>query len=215
MPKRCERQLAKNLILWQVIAGSFNYFCGWLSPSFLVAAPLNTFNMKKLSAVLLAFCLCFTLGVCAQKQVDAWLTDPASNTLFKKQAAISLKSKPSGTGPLITINADSMFQEIDGFGFALTGGSAQHIVKMTPASRAALLNELVRTDANNIGTSYLRLSIGASDLNATVFSYNALPAGETDTAMLRFDLGPDKEDVIPVMKEILKINPAIKIMGSP
>jgi glucosylceramidase len=30
-----------------------------------------------------------------------------------------------------------------------------------------------------------------------------------------FDLGPDKQDVIPVMKQILAINPAIKILGSP
>jgi len=48
-----------------------------------------------------------------------------------------------------------------------------------------------------------------------VFSYDDMPAGQTDTALTKFDLGPDHADVIPVMKEILKINPAIKILGSP
>ncbi|MES1223283.1 MAG: glucosylceramidase, partial [Bacteroidota bacterium] len=42
-----------------------------------------------------------------------------------------------------------------------------------------------------------------------------MPEGQTDTALSHFDLGPDHADVIPVMKEILKINPKIKIVGSP
>ena len=76
------------------------------------------------------------------------------------------------------------------------------------------MNYLLRM-VNNIGVSYLRLSIGASDLNEHTFSYDDLPPGETDTAMKKFDLGPDRLDVIPVLKEILAINPAIKILGSP
>ena len=71
------------------------------------------------------------------------------------------------------------------------------------------------TDGNHIGITYLRVSIGSSDLNDHVFSYDDLPEGETDVAMKHFDLGPDRADVIPVLKEILAINPKIKILGSP
>ena len=113
------------------------------------------------------------------------------------------------------VNEKETFQSIDGFGYALTGGSAQHIVKMSAPARTALLKELFATDGNNIGVSYIRLSIGASDLNEKVFSYNDLPEGETDLTQAKFDLGPDKMDIIPVMKEILAINPKLKIMGSP
>jgi glucosylceramidase len=164
------------------------------------------------TAILLA---CFFVSSAQKGTVDAWLTDPAAGILFKKQAGLPLKPVKSTKAADITINASQVFQEIDGFGFALTGGSASHIIKMSPASRSALLKELFRTDGNNIGTSYLRLSIGASDLNEKVFSYNDLPEGETDTAMEKFDLGPDRVDVIPVLKEILKIDPSIRIMGSP
>jgi glucosylceramidase len=52
-------------------------------------------------------------------------------------------------------------------------------------------------------------------LNDHVFSYDDLPDGETDVNMEKFDLGPDKENIIPVMKEILAINPSIRILGSP
>jgi glucosylceramidase len=86
---------------------------------------------------------------------------------------------------------------------------------MEPAARAALLRELFAADGTNIGTSYLRLSIGASDLNARVFSYDDLPPGETDPELKQFDLGPDRHDVIPVLKEILALNPDLKILGSP
>jgi glucosylceramidase len=86
---------------------------------------------------------------------------------------------------------------------------------MSAAARTALLKELFSTAGNGIGGSYIRLSIGASDLDATVFSYDDLPQGQTDTAMERFDLGHDREAVIPVLKEILAIQPSIMIMGSP
>ncbi|MBC8083469.1 MAG: glucosylceramidase, partial [Hymenobacter sp.] len=68
---------------------------------------------------------------------------------------------------------------------------------------------------NSIGVSYLRLSIGASDLDARVFSYDDLPAGQTDPTLSKFSLAPDREHLLPVLKEILAVNPAIKLMASP
>ena len=86
---------------------------------------------------------------------------------------------------------------------------------MSQPARAALIKELFTTDGKNIGVSYLRISIGASDLNDRIFSYDDMPAGQQDTAMQHFDLGQDRKDVIPVMKEILSVYPNITIMGSP
>lgn len=149
-----------------------------------------------------------------EKKIEYWLTKSDRSVLFTKQSPVSFGTQ-AAAGPTITVDDSKKFQEIDGFGFALTGGSAQHIIKMNATAREALLKELFATDGNNIGISYIRLSIGASDLNQKIFSYNDLPAGQTDTAMEKFDLGPDRQDVIPVMKEILQISPSIKIMGSP
>ena len=71
------------------------------------------------------------------------------------------------------------------------------------------------TEGKNVGFSYIRLTLGASDLNNFVYSYNDLPDGKKDLAMKKFSLGHDYDDIIPVMKEILKIVPDIKIMSSP
>ena len=132
----------------------------------------------------------------------------------QQQQGLVYDQKKTGNSTIV-VNDKETFQSMDGFGFALTGGSAQHIVKMSASARAALLKELFATDGNNIGISYIRLSIGASDLNEKIFSYNDLPEGETDPDQSKFELGLDRRDVIPVMKEILAINPNIRIMGSP
>ena len=78
-----------------------------------------------------------------------------------------------------------------------------------------LLNELFGSGANSIGISYLRVSIGASDLSPAVFSYNDMPAGQTDPTLANFSLSQDLTDLVPVLQQVLTINPSIKIMGSP
>lgn len=148
------------------------------------------------------------------KDVAFYLTKPDKSVLFQKQeTGISVAS--DNNLPVIEVKSENTFQEMDGFGFTLTGGSAFHINNMSAAKRHELLTELFAFDKKNIGISYLRISLGASDLDAEVFSYNDLPKGETDVKMEKFSLAPDKKFLIPVLKEILAINPEIKIMASP
>jgi glucosylceramidase len=148
-------------------------------------------------------------------KASLWLTKADRSVLFEQQKKpLTFKTGEAG-GITISVDDKQRYQPIDGFGFALTGGSAMHIIRMSAGSRAALLKNLFAFTGNDIGISYLRLSIGASDLNEKVFSYDDMPDGKTDPTLKHFDLGPDKTDVIPVMKQILAINPAIKIMGSP
>ena len=164
---------------------------------------------------------CFMLAVLACEAltaaapVELWLTDPGGRARFQRQTPLVPSAGAVPDSPAIEVDQARTFQTLDGFGFTLTGGSAQHLMRMSPSARAALLRELFATDSTNIGVSYLRVSIGASDLNARVFSYNDLPAGETDPELTRFSLAPDRAEVIPVLQQILAIQPTLKIMGSP
>ena len=151
----------------------------------------------------------------AKKGIAVWMTSPATNVMFQLQKENLVFAKQTIPGETITVDAKKTFQTIDGFGNCLTGGSATLLHKMDAASRSAILKELFATDGNNIGISYLRISIGASDLDPKVFSYNDLPEGETDPSMAKFTLDADKVDLIPVLKEILALNPNLKLMGSP
>ena len=146
--------------------------------------------------------------------VELYLTKADKSELFEFHEK-SVPNYVSNINFSINVNPNITYQEIDGFGYTLTGGSALHINNMTPSNRNSLLNELFKWDNENIGVSYLRISIGASDLDAAPFSYNDLPTGETDENLDQFSIDKDKENLIPVLKEILAINPNIKIMGSP
>jgi len=114
--------------------------------------------------------------------------------------------------PTIKVDTNQQYQQVDGFGFTLTGGSAKLLWGMTAESRDAMLEQLFGVDGDAIGTSYLRLSLGSSDLDEYTFSYNSTPG---DVEMNDFDLGYDRRYLIPVLKIILGINPEIRLMASP
>jgi glucosylceramidase len=137
-----------------------------------------------------------------------------SSLLNKTEVDINGTEKVEASAT-ITIDTSKSFQEIDGFGYTLTGGSALHINKMNDLARKSLLQELFGRGENDLGVSYLRISIGASDLDKAPFSYDDLEDGETDENLEKFNLAKDTLNLIPVLKEILKITPDIKILGSP
>jgi glucosylceramidase len=151
----------------------------------------------------------------SKTDVHLWLTTPDKIALFQKQNVSLLFSAENDQNPTITVDTAKTYQSIAGFGFALTDASAYLIYNLSKDKRTRLLHNLFSTDSTSIGISYLRISIGASDLSRHVFSYDDMPQGKADTTLQQFDLGPDKDALIPLLKEILSINPGIKILGSP
>jgi glucosylceramidase len=157
-------------------------------------------------------------SVIQQKQVnevDFWLTNGAKKTLLQKQTGVLTFGITTNFYPVISVDDTQTFQTIDGFGYTLTGGSVQSINKLNFQKRKELLQELFGKSDNSISISYLRISIGASDLNSIPFTYDDLPLGQTDVTLSQFSLYPDAKDVIPMLKEILTINPQIKIIATP
>lgn len=147
--------------------------------------------------------------------VAVWLTDPRQSVYFIKQTAAMDFSSSTNYNPNIVVDTTQTYQSIDGFGFSLTGGSAYLINHLPESTRTNLLKELFTADSTFIGISYLRISIGASDLDASVFSYNDLSPSQTDPDLKFFSIEPDMQHLIPVLKSIVALNPNIKIMGSP
>ena len=116
------------------------------------------------------------------------------------------------TTSTITVNSSETYQEIDGFGFTLTEGSAEVIMSLTSEKQEELLQDLFNPETG-IGVSVIRLGIGATDLSSYVYSYND---NDGDTDMSEFSLeGPDTQYTIPVLLKALAINPDIKVMATP
>jgi glucosylceramidase len=143
--------------------------------------------------------------------VQVWLTKGDQSVKLQQQSTAYF-SGTSSTGTTIEVDASQVFQNIDGFGYTLTGGSVQVINQLNAAKKQELLNDLF--GSSGIGVNYLRISIGASDLNSEVFSYDDMPAGQTDPTLAQFSLTKDQA-VIQMLKDILIINPNIKILATP
>jgi glucosylceramidase len=147
--------------------------------------------------------------------VDFWLTKGDQSVLLQRQNISLIFNTTVNAFQNIDINETQAYQSIDGFGYTLTGGSAEVINGLTTSKKQELLQELFGNSVTSISISYLRISIGASDLNANPFTYNDLPNGQANSSQSLFSLTPDMTQLIPLIKEILLINPSIKIMAVP
>ncbi|PXV59281.1 glucosylceramidase [Dysgonomonas alginatilytica] len=109
----------------------------------------------------------------------------------------------------INLNPAVRYQEMDGFGAAVTGSSCFNLMKMSKSNRMKFLKETFDPH-KGLGYSYIRIAIGCSD-----FSMSEYTCCDTK-GIENFALQSEELDyIIPILKEILKINPDIKILGSP
>ncbi|MDR1357564.1 MAG: glucosylceramidase [Tannerellaceae bacterium] len=179
---------------------------------------MNTITEKTavgLIALCVAVCIIYPASAQAPREIESWVTTADRTALFQQQSRRIAFGKEDRRGLPVVVDDRQAFQPIDGFGFAMTEGSAFHLNRMSAPERKKILEKLFATTGDNIGVSYIRLTLGASDLNNFVYSYNDLPEGETDYELKKFSLGHDYDDIIPVMKEVLAIAPGIKVMASP
>jgi glucosylceramidase len=147
--------------------------------------------------------------------IEGWVTRDAKSLLQPLQPVAFSGSVPKEALPTIDVDDTRTFQPIEGFGFALTGGSAYLLAGLSKPDRADLLRELFGLTEASVGLSCLRLSIGASDLGRKDFTYWGLRRGTKNPDIGRFNLSAGDREVIPVLQEILQINPTVKIIASP
>lgn len=169
-------------------------------------------KLLKTQLELIALVWAFVLPFTASAATKSYLSSADQKQLLSTETA--LWQQPLNKElPLLQLKAEQQFQQMDGFGYTLTGGSAMHLMGLTAENRNALLQELF--GAQGLAVSYLRISIGASDLDPEPFSYNDLAEGQQDPELKQFSIKPDEKYLIPVLKQILAINPKIKLLGSP
>ncbi|MCM3784965.1 glycosyl hydrolase [Neobacillus mesonae] len=138
------------------------------------------------------------------------------HSLFVKKTIDQLaQPEPQVEKHIITINEQEQYQEMDGFGASFTDSAAYLIHQvLTPEQQEELLPMLFDAE-QGIGLSVIRNPMGASDYARDFYSYNDLPEGETDPELAQFSIAHDEEDIIPLMKEAVRLNPQLKLMGSP
>jgi glucosylceramidase len=169
-----------------------------------------TFSTKIQSSTALAIVFVTLISVVSNAQkIEKWMTRLDKSKLLEKQKQTLLFAANNQNLPTIFVDDSKAFQTMDGFGYTLTSGSASLINQLS--NKKQLLKELFGHDENSIGVNYLRVSVGASDLSDHTYSYSE----SKDLSLKNFSLKEDEKYLIPLLKEIIKINPKIKILASP
>ncbi len=147
--------------------------------------------------------------------VAEWLTTSDGAQALAPQPAIALVPGGGGGGNTITIDTNTRYQQMTGFGASLTDSSAWLLdEKMSPAQRAAALTALFDGNAG-IGVSILRQPMGTSDLAWSFYSYDDLPPGQTDPTLASFSIARDRPYIIPMLQAALAANPQLKVIATP
>ena len=147
--------------------------------------------------------------------VQEWLTTSDLTSHLTQQPALSFAGS-SATGT-IAVDDTTSYQTMVGFGAAMTDTSAWLISdKLSSASHTQLMNALFNP-SSGIGMSWVRVPMGSSDFSATAqpYSYDDMPAGQTDPTLANFSIAHDLAYIIPDLKEALQLNPNLKLMANP
>jgi len=149
------------------------------------------------------------------QQVSVWLTTDDQHSKLETQPAIAFASPTAADNPIV-VDESRTYQTIEGFGASFTDSSAYLLNRVaSPAVRADAMKRLFTREGDGIGLSFIRNPMGASDLARTHYSYDDLPAGQTDPSLEHFSIAHDEQDVIPLVLEARRLNPAMKIMATP
>jgi glucosylceramidase len=141
-----------------------------------------------------------------------WMTTGDKQNLLSEQTGASMGAPAEGV-PTITIDPSQRFQRIDGFGASITDSSAYLLARSK--DRDAIMRDLFDTE-DGIGLSYLRQPMGASDfVKGPHYTYDDLPKGKTDFDMARFSVAHDETQILPLLRQALRHNRNLKVMGTP
>jgi len=149
------------------------------------------------------------------QEAEIWLTTSDRQKLLEKQAPLAWRRQKDPQLPLVIVAEGLAYQRIEGFGASMTDSAAYLIRQRVPAERQQAVMEDLFDPEKGIGVSFLRNPMGASDLARFHYSYHELPPGTQDPALEKFSIDHDRQDILPLLKQALRINPRIRMMGSP
>ncbi|WP_371599574.1 ricin-type beta-trefoil lectin domain protein [Streptomyces sp. NBC_00564] len=159
----------------------------------------------------------------AGEQVTAYLTttdDTGGRHVVRglqPQTPFAFQAGSGGTGDNITVDENTRYQTFTGGGASFTDTAAWLMNSsgaLTQAQRDAAMTKLF-SPTDGIGLSFVRNPMGASDLARFGYSYDDVPAGQTDPALAQFSIAHDLADVVPLTKQARQLNPALTVMASP
>lgn len=142
-----------------------------------------------------------------------WITTPDGGRRVEALSPGELQPSTLGSAVRVPVDAGTRYQEMDGFGAALTESSAHLLMRLSPGARTAALRSLF-DPVSGAGMDLVRLPLGASDFSLSHHTFADAPAGATDPTLSTFSLAPVEAEILPVLREAVRINPRLRVMGT-
>ena len=117
---------------------------------------------------------------------------------------------PQGNANTVDLDAAAADHPFTGLGVSIPESSCWLLSRLPAEKRAEILRAVWTADG--AGLSVARLQVGSSDYSMHAYTYDDV-AG--DTELEHFSIDPDRRYVLPVVKEIQKINPDVTFFASP
>jgi glucosylceramidase len=172
---------------------------------------MASFGTAALAALLLAAPMTATHHP-APRTAHVWLTTPDGAYRLADAGDVAFASATEISTPTIVVDQNRKYQTMTGFGASITDSSAAVLYRLAPQARDATMTDLFKTDRIN----FLRQPIGASDFtDEPAYTYDDVPAGQTDYALRHFSVAHDKTQILPLLRQAGRLNPELEIMGSP
>src|ERR1700722_17605726 len=143
-----------------------------------------------------------------------WITTANGADKLSDLGTVDFSTAPS-TAPTVVVDPTLTYQTMQGFGGAITDSSATVLYTLPAAQRAQVMASLFSPRTGD-GLDYLRQPIGGSDMVATApYTYDDLPAGQTDYGMQHFSVAHDQAEILPLLREAKALNPRLQVIASP
>ena len=142
------------------------------------------------------------------KDVLCYTTD-VNRAYDLTKSTLEFSKKGNMSPSTITLDSTKRYQEMDGFGAAITGSTCYNLSLMSKDNRTKFLKETF-SDSEGLGFSYVRIAIGCSDFSLS--EYTCCDEKGIENFALQSE---ETKYIIPTMKEILAINPNIKVIAAP
>ncbi|HEY3087993.1 MAG TPA: glycoside hydrolase family 30 beta sandwich domain-containing protein [Jatrophihabitantaceae bacterium] len=143
-----------------------------------------------------------------------WVTTPDGAEKMHDRGTVAFGAAAPEV-PTVVVDPTLTFQQMQGFGGAITDSSATVLYRLSPAARAATMRSLF-SPVHGDGLDYLRQPVGASDFVATAaYTYDDLAAGQTDYAQQHFSIAHDQAQILPLLRQAETLNPRLQIVASP
>ena len=142
-------------------------------------------------------------------ELRAWST--YGTRRFAPEGGLRWQSAAGSAAETITLDPSKRFQEILGFGGALTDATCYMFNSMPSGAREELLREFFSHEAMNFNVC--RSCVGSSDYSTRAYTYD--DAAKPDPTLAGFSIEPDRAYIIPTMAAARKVNPELFLFASP